>query len=249
MIKIENLNLSFGEKHILKDVNLFCEKGKTLVIIGTSGAGKSTILKCVSGLLKPQSGSIYFDNQDILKLNEKELDKIRHKIGMVFQYSALFDYLTVFDNVAFGLRKNTKMSEAEIEEECMEKLRLLNLSHTRDNFPDELSGGMKKRVALARTLVMKPEIILYDEPTSGLDPVTTGATNNLINFGKTDLGMTSLVVSHDLLTINNVADYVAFIVGGEIIFFGTYKELQESDNPYVIQFMNGYTEGPIKTIG
>ena len=249
MIKIENLNLSFGEKHVLKNVSLNCDKGKTLVIIGTSGAGKSTILKCICGLLKPQSGSIWIKNKDILKMNKKELSQIRNKIGMVFQYSALFDYLSVFDNVAFGLRKNTKKSEEEIEQICMDKLTLLNLSHTRDNFPDELSGGMKKRVALARSLVLEPEVILYDEPTSGLDPITTGATNNLINFGKNNLGMTSLVVSHDLQTINNVADNVAFIHAGEIIFFGTYKELKESNNPYVIQFMNGYTEGPIKTIG
>ena len=249
MIKIENLNLSFGDKHILKNVNLNCDKGKTLVIIGTSGAGKSTILKCICGLLKPQSGAIWIDGQNILKLNKKELSQVRHKIGMVFQYSALFDYLSVFDNVAFGLRKNTKKSEEEIEKICMEKLTLLNLSHTRDLFPDELSGGMKKRVALARSLVMEPEVILYDEPTSGLDPITTGATNNLINFGKNKLGMTSVVVSHDLLTINNVADSVAFIHAGEIIFFGTYKELKESDNPFVVQFMHGYTEGPIKTVG
>lgn len=249
MIKIKNLNLSFGEKHILKDVSLECDKGKSLVIIGTSGAGKSTILKCICGLLRPQSGAIYIDGQDILKLSLKELNNVRHKTGMVFQYSALFDYLTVFDNVAFGLRQNTKKSEEEIEQICMEKLTLLNLSHTRDNFPDELSGGMKKRVALARTLVMEPAIILYDEPTSGLDPITTGATNNLINLGKNQLGMTSVVVSHDLLTINNVADYVAFIHEGRIIFYGTYEELISSDNPYVVQFMNGCTEGPIKTIG
>ena len=249
MIRIENLNLSFGDKHILKNVNLHCDKGKTLVIIGTSGAGKSTILKCICGLLKPQSGSIFIGDVNISKLNDKELDKIRHKTGMVFQYSALFDYLTVFDNVAFGLRKNTKKSEQEIEEICMEKLTILNLSHTRNLFPDEISGGMKKRVALARTLVLEPEVILYDEPTSGLDPITTGATNNLINMGKNDLGMTSIVVSHDLLTINNVADLVAFIHQGEIIFFGTYEELCSSNNPYVVQFMNGKTEGPIKTIG
>lgn len=249
MIKIENLNLSFGDKHILKDVSLECDKGKSLVIIGTSGAGKSTILKCICGLLRPQSGAIYIDGQDILQLSLKELNKVRHKTGMVFQYSALFDYLTVFDNVAFGLRQNTKKSEAEIEQICMEKLTLLNLSHTRDNFPDELSGGMKKRVALARTLVMEPAIILYDEPTSGLDPITTGATNNLINLGKNQLGMTSIVVSHDLLTINNVADYVAFIHEGRIIFYGTYEDLVSSDNPYVLQFMNGQTDGPIKTIG
>ncbi|MBQ0105126.1 MAG: ABC transporter ATP-binding protein [Armatimonadetes bacterium] len=249
MIKIENLNLSFGENHILKDVSIYCEKGKSLVIIGTSGAGKSTILKCICGLLKPQSGKIIIDGQDILRMNRKELEKVRHKTGMVFQYSALFDYLSVYDNVAFGLRKNTKKSEEEIEKICMEKLSLLNLAHTKDKFPDELSGGMKKRVALARTLVMEPAIILYDEPTSGLDPITTGATNNLINFGKNELGMTSVVVSHDLLTINNVADYVAFIHEGQIIFSGTYKELINSDNPYVVQFMNGKTDGPIKTIG
>lgn len=249
MITLENINLSFGDRHILKDVSFHCDKGKSLVVIGTSGAGKSTILKCICGLLRPQSGNIIIDGQNILNLNDKEFSKFRHKTGMVFQYSALFDYLTVFDNVAFGLRKNSKKTEEEIEHICMEKLTLLNLSHTRNNFPDELSGGMKKRVALARTLVMEPDIILYDEPTSGLDPITTGATNNLINLGKNQLGMTSVVVSHDLLTINNVADYVVFLHEGSVIFSGTYNELISSDNPYVIQFMNGYTEGPIKTIG
>jgi len=249
MIRVENLNLYFCDKHVLKDVSLSIETGKTLVIIGTSGAGKSTILKCISGLLKPQSGSIFIDDVDLTKLSNKEMREIQHKIGMVFQYSALFDYLTVYENVSFGLHKNTKLPEEKIREIVIDKLTILNLSDTLDLYPDELSGGMKKRVALARSLVLEPEIILYDEPTSGLDPITTGSTNNLINLGKKDLGMTSIVVSHDLLTINNVADKVVFIHEGQIVYSGDYADMKKSDNPYLYQFMNGLSTGPILTIG
>ena len=248
MVELRDINLYFGKNHVLKDVNLDIETGKTLVIIGTSGAGKSTILKCICGLLMPHSGEIVIKGQNILSLSENEIKSIRQKIGMVFQYSALFDYLTVFENVAFGLRKNTKLKEKEINKKVIESLTLVNLSHTVNMFPDELSGGMKKRVALARSLVMDPELLLYDEPTSGLDPITTSATNNLINMGKV-MGMTSIVVTHDIPTINSVADKVAFIYNGEIIYFGDYEYMLKSDNPYVIQFMNGLTEGPIATIG
>lgn len=248
MVDLIDVNLFFGDRHILKNINISIEKGKTLAIIGTSGAGKSTILKCICGIVIPRSGQIIFDGQDILLLNEKELRIVRKRIGMVFQYSALFDYLNVFENVAFGLRKNTNMTESEIHQIVIDKLTKVNLSHSVELFPNELSGGMKKRVALARSLVMEPDLLLYDEPTSGLDPITTAATNNLINMGK-EMGMTSIVVTHDIPTINSVADKVAFIHDGSIIYFGNYQDMIVSDNPYVIQFMNGLTEGPIATIG
>ena len=248
MVDLIDVNLFFGDRHILKNINISIEKGKTLAIIGTSGAGKSTILKCICGIVMPRSGQIIFDGQDILLLNEKELRIVRKRIGMVFQYSALFDYLNVFENVAFGLRKNTNMTESEIHQIVIDKLTKVNLSHSVELFPNELSGGMKKRVALARSLVMEPDLLLYDEPTSGLDPITTAATNNLINMGK-EMGMTSIVVTHDIPTINSVADKVAFIHDGSIIYFGNYQDMIVSDNPYVIQFMNGLTEGPIATIG
>lgn len=248
MVDLIDVNLFFGDRHILKNINISIEKGKTLAIIGTSGAGKSTILKCICGIVIPRSGQIIFDGQDILPLNEKELRIVRKRIGMVFQYSALFDYLNVFENVAFGLRKNTNMTEPEIYQAVIDKLTKVNLSHSVELFPNELSGGMKKRVALARSLVMEPDLLLYDEPTSGLDPITTAATNNLINMGK-EMGMTSIVVTHDIPTINSVADKVAFIHDGSIIYFGNYQDMIVSDNPYVVQFMNGLTEGPIATIG
>ncbi|MBP5273789.1 MAG: ATP-binding cassette domain-containing protein [Abditibacteriota bacterium] len=248
MIELRNVSLSFGDKQVLKDVSFGIESGKTLVVIGTSGAGKSTVLKCICGLARPQEGQILIDGLDVMKADEKTLRRIRSKIGMVFQYSALFDYLTVFENVAFGLRKHTALSEGEIREKVVETLSMVNLSHTLDMLPSELSGGMRKRVALARSLVMEPSFLLYDEPTSGLDPITTAATNKLINMGR-DLGKTSLVVTHDIPTINSVADKIVFIHSGSVIYEGFYNDMIKSDNPYVVQFMNGRTEGPIATIG
>ena len=248
MIELRDVHLSFGEKQVLKGVSFSIGSGKTLAVIGTSGAGKSTVLKCICGLVKPQSGSILIDGQDVMTADDKTLIKIRAKLGMVFQYSALFDYLTVYDNVAFGLRKHTSLSEKEIRDKVSEALSMVNLSHTMEMMPSELSGGMKKRVALARSLVLEPAFLLYDEPTSGLDPITTAATNKLINMGR-DLGKTSLVVTHDIPTINSVADKIVFIHSGTVIYEGLYDDMINSDNPYVVQFMNGRTQGPIATIG
>ncbi len=248
MIELKDVELSFGDKQVLNGVSFSIETGKTLVVIGTSGAGKSTVLKCISGLAKPQSGQILINGRDVMTADEKELREIRSQIGMVFQYSALFDYLTVFDNVAFGLRRNTDLSEAAIRDKVVEALSMVNLSHTVDMMPSELSGGMRKRVALARSLVLEPEYLLYDEPTSGLDPITTAATNKLINMGR-DMGKTSLVVTHDIPTINTVADKIVFIHAGRVIYEGLYRDMIQSDNPYVVQFMNGRIEGPIATIG
>ncbi|MBQ9358024.1 MAG: ABC transporter ATP-binding protein [Abditibacteriota bacterium] len=248
MIELKDVELSFGDKQVLNGVSFSIETGKTLAVIGTSGAGKSTVLKCISGLVKPQSGQILINGRDVMTADEKELREIRSQIGMVFQYSALFDYLTVFDNVAFGLRRNTDLSEAGIRDKVVEALSMVNLSHTVDMMPSELSGGMRKRVALARSLVLEPEYLLYDEPTSGLDPITTAATNKLINMGR-DMGKTSLVVTHDIPTINTVADKIVFIHAGRVIYEGLYRDMIQSDNPYVVQFMNGRIEGPIATIG
>ncbi|MBO4548339.1 MAG: ABC transporter ATP-binding protein [Abditibacteriota bacterium] len=248
MIELRDVHLSFGEKQVLKGVSFSIGSGKTLAVIGTSGAGKSTVLKCICGLVKPQSGSILIDGQDVMTADDKTLIKIRAKLGMVFQYSALFDYLSVYDNVAFGLRKHTSLSEKEIRDKVSEALSMVNLSHTMEMMPSELSGGMKKRVALARSLVLEPAFLLYDEPTSGLDPITTAATNKLINMGR-DLGKTSLVVTHDIPTINSVADKIVFIHSGTVIYEGLYDDMINSDNPYVVQFMNGRTQGPIATIG
>ncbi|MBR4748497.1 MAG: ATP-binding cassette domain-containing protein [Abditibacteriota bacterium] len=248
MIELRDVHLSFGDKHVLKGVSFGIDSGKTLAIIGTSGAGKSTVLKCICGLVRPQSGSILIDGLDVMTADDKTLKSIRAKLGMVFQYSALFDYLTVYDNVAFGLRKHTSLTEAEIRDKVAEALSMVNLSHTMEMMPSELSGGMKKRVALARSLVLEPAFLLYDEPTSGLDPITTAATNKLINMGR-DLGKTSLVVTHDIPTINSVADKIVFIHSGTVIYEGLYDDMINSDNPYVVQFMNGRTQGPIATIG
>ena len=248
MIELKGVELSFGDKQVLKGVSFSIETGRTLAVIGTSGAGKSTVLKCICGLARPQSGQILINGRDVMTASDRELKEIRGEIGMVFQYSALFDYLTVYDNVAFGLRRNTDLSEAAVRDKVTEALSMVNLSHTVNMMPSELSGGMKKRVALARSLVLEPKFLLYDEPTSGLDPITTAATNKLINMGRS-LGKTSLVVTHDIPTINSVADKIVFIHAGRVIYEGLYGDMIQSDNPYVVQFMNGRTEGPIATIG
>ena len=239
MITINHVNLTINERKILNDINLEIKKGETLVILGASGSGKSTVLKLMTGLIKPCSGSIFIKGVKADSLNEFEWNKLRKFMGMVFQYSALFDSMTVKENVAFGLRQHTKLKEQEIERIVKEKLNMVGLEGTEELYPSELSGGMKKRVSLARAVAMEPEIILYDEPTSGLDPIRSTDISLVIKNTQKIMKTTSVVVTHDLKSAEMIADRVAFLYKGTFIKMGTMKELMQSDDSRVRQFMHG----------
>lgn len=247
MINIKNLIIRHGTRDILKHVNLDVEKGKTLVVMGLSGVGKSTLLRAVIGLLKPHNGEIYIEGKDITKLSGEELDAIRRKIGMVFQSPALFDSLTVGENVAFGLREyKPNMPEEEVQQIVAEMLSIVDLEGRAHLYPSQLSGGMQKRASLARTIAVKPEIILYDEPTTGLDPIMSNVINTLINDLKKRFNATSVVVTHDLESAFTVGDKIAMLYNGKIVACGTTDEFKRSKDPVVQQFIRGNIEGPIK---
>jgi phospholipid/cholesterol/gamma-HCH transport system ATP-binding protein len=244
MIEIKNLHKSFGENQVLKGVNLNIETGKTTVVIGSSGCGKSVLLKHIIGLLKPDEGEIYIDGEEITRMEEKELYRIRNKFGFLFQGSALFDSMTVAENVGLGLSENTNKPQDEIDRIVAEKLELVDLSGTENLKPSELSGGMKKRVGLARALACNPEFILYDEPTTGLDPVTSDSIDQLIgSLAKNPkLQVTSIVVTHDIFSVYRVADTVAMMYDGVINFEGTPQELESTSDKIVREFLER-TEG------
>lgn len=238
MIKVTNMHKYFKDRHILKNINLDIAKGETLVIIGGSGSGKSTLLKLLIGLLKPEQGEIFIDGEEISKMDETQLDRIRLKMGMVFQYSALFDSMSVGDNVGFGLYEHSNLSKKRIQEIIEEKLNMVELSGFADFMPNELSGGMKKRVSLARAIAFEPEILLYDEPSSGLDPVTSARIDDLIVQMQKVLGVTSVVVTHDMKSAFYIADKIAMIYQGEIIAMGTPEEIKNFPDDRVQEFIN-----------
>lgn len=214
--------------------------------MGMSGVGKSTLLKCLGGLHRPTGGQLMIDGVDIARMPERDLEIVRRRIGMVFQYAALFDSLNVYQNVSFGIRRHTAMTEDEIAEVVRSRLAMVGLPGTEPMMPSELSGGMQKRVGLARALAMNPDIVLYDEPTAGLDPITSAAIAQLICKTRDELGVTSVVVTHDIPTIMKVANRVAMIHRGRIVASGTVEEMITSEDPLVKQFMTGSTEGPIQ---
>lgn len=239
LIKIRQLNVAFGERKILDDFNLDIRKGETLAVIGPSGAGKSTIIKLLTGLLKANSGQIEIMGQQVDDYTESQWDELRKRMGVVFQYSALFDFLTVGGNVAFGLHRHTKMPENEIQERVSELLGLVGMPGTENMLPSELSGGMKKRVGLARALAMNPEVVYYDEPTSGLDPVMTMTISRLIRKTQEQVGVTSILVTHDMESAYVAADRIAMLYKGKVAFVGTAEEIQNSTNPVVRAFIEG----------
>ena len=246
MIELKNISKSFNSHKVLDDLTLTIEKGQTKVIIGRSGCGKSVLLKHIVGLLKPDSGRVFIDGQEITNLKEKELDKFRMKIGMVFQGGALFDSMTVAENVGFGLIEHSRqIARKELLERTEEALCMVNLCGIQNLMPAELSGGMKKRVALARALCIRPEIILYDEPTTGVDPITADSINELIKSLHDKLKVTSIVVTHDMKSAYRVADTIAMLYQGKIIAEGTSEEIQNTSHPVVHQFVNGLATGPI----
>lgn len=244
-IQIQGVSKSFGEHRVLNELSLNINSGCTCVIIGRSGCGKSVLLKHIVGILRPDKGKILVDNKEVAGLTEKELNVIRMKIGMVFQGGALFDSMTVGENVGFGLIEHLKIPHRELLERIEESLCLVGLCGIGSLMPSELSGGMKKRVSLARALCIKPEIILYDEPTTGVDPITAASINELIKSLHDKLKVTSIVVTHDMVSAYTVADRIAMMYLGKIIAEGTPAEIQASTHPVVHQFINGLAQGPI----
>lgn len=245
MIQVINLNKSFGDNHVLKDLNLNIEAGITEVVIGRSGCGKSVLLKHIIGITKPDSGQVIVFGQDVSKISAKELNRLRLSFGMLFQGSALFDSLTVYENVGFNLIEHTDFDSQTIAKRVKEALALVGLEGIEDLRPAELSGGMKKRVGLARAICMKPEVMLYDEPTTGVDPIMADAINDLIIDLHDKLEITSIVVTHDMVSAYKVANKISMLYDGKIIQTGTPEEIKNTDNPIVKQFITGAAEGPI----
>jgi len=246
-IEIKNLRKAFGKKVVLDGVDVEIKQGESLVVIGGSGTGKSVLIKCIQGILTPDEGSIKIDGQDIVQLSRKEAEQSYSKMGMLFQGAALFDSLTVWENVAFGLIENKKMPRKQAKSEAIRVLRQVGLApDVADLSPSELSGGMQKRVGLARAIATKPEIIFFDEPTTGLDPIMSDVINDLIIESVKGLGATALTITHDMASARKIADKIAMLYKGKIIWQGTVKEMDKTDNPYVQQFINGCSQGPIK---
>jgi len=245
MIEIQGLSKYFNEHKVLDGLSLKINTGSTCVIIGRSGCGKSVLLKHIVGILKPDKGKIFIEGKEVEKLKESELNSLRMKISMVFQGGALFDSMTVGENVGFGLIEHTRIGYKELMERIEESLALVDLSGVANLMPSELSGGMKKRVALARAICIKPEIILYDEPTTGVDPITADSINELIRSLHDKLKVTSIVVTHDMKSAYTIADRIAMMYQGKIIAEGTAQEIQNTQHAVVYQFINGLAKGPI----
>lgn len=245
IIEIKDLYRSFNNLQVLQGVNLTIEKGETIVIIGRSGCGKSVLLKHIIGILKPDSGQVIVDGVDITQLGEYELNEYRKRFGMLFQGAALFDSLNVRENVAFGLEEHMTLPQEELSHRVREYLSMVGMEGVEDKKPAELSGGMRKRVGLARAIAMSPEFILYDEPTTGVDPIMGDIINDLILKLHDQLKVTSIAVTHDMVSAYKIADRIAMLYNGKIIFSGSPEEIKETQNPIVRQFITGSGEGPI----
>ncbi|MDB2682809.1 ABC transporter ATP-binding protein [Alphaproteobacteria bacterium] len=246
-LELKNVKKAFGDNKVLNGVNLKVETGKSMVVIGGSGTGKSVMLKCVLGLLNPDSGSILLDGKETVGVNNRDRDQIMHKFGMLFQGAALFDSLKVWENIAFRLVQNKMMNRKDARDLAIEKIISVGLRpDVVDLYPAELSGGMQKRVGLARAIAANPEIIFFDEPTTGLDPIMAEVINELINKSVKELGATALSITHDMQSVRKIADHVAMIHEGEILWTGTVEEMDTCDNEYVQQFIHGRADGPIQ---
>lgn len=245
MIEVIDVHKSFGELQVLRGVNLSVEKGESMTVIGGSGSGKSVLLKHIIGLLFPDKGRVIVDGQSLNDLDEYGLNELRKKFGMLFQMAALFDSLTVWENVGFSLKQHTNLSDKEIRKIATEKLALVGLKDVEDKMPAELSGGMKKRVGLARAICMDAAIILYDEPTTGLDPIAADAINDLIVDLRKKLGVTSVTITHDMHSAYKISDRIAMLYKGEILEIGTPDQIRNTTNPIVHQFITGSAVGPI----
>jgi len=252
MIELRNVYKSFNGSqgaaphHVLRGVNLTVEAGEGMVVIGGSGTGKSVILKHIIGLINPDQGEVIIDGVNLADLSAEELSDFRKRFGMLFQGAALFDSLTVWENIGFGLREHSRLPKDAIMEIVKAKLAMVGLRGIEHKMPNDLSGGMKKRVGLARAIAMNPKIILYDEPTTGLDPIMSDVINNLISEMNRNLSVTSLTITHDMKSAYKIANKIAMLYQGEILEVGTPEEIQTSKNPVIQQFINGSSEGPIR---
>jgi phospholipid/cholesterol/gamma-HCH transport system ATP-binding protein len=245
MITLRDVHKQLAGQAVLNGVDLEIERGETMVIIGRSGSGKSVTIKHMVGLLRPTRGTVLVDGTDVTALDKTGIFALRRKFGVLFQSGALINWLSVYDNVALPLREHTKLGADEIEKKTLEKLRLVELDEHGDKMPSDISGGMKKRAGLARAIVLDPEILLYDEPTSGLDPVLASRINRLIIDVKEKLGVTSVVVTHDMDSAYKIADRIAMLYEGRIVQVGTPDEIRKSNDPVVRQFVEGRIEGPM----
>jgi len=245
VISLKNVSKSFQGKKIINDVSFDIISGETFVIMGCSGSGKSTLLRLMTGAIRPDKGNIFIKGKDISRISSEELDEVKKGFGMLFQYSALLDSLTVEENIALPLKEHTKLADDIIKIIIKMKLSLVGLKGYEKHYPSQISGGMRKRVGLARAIALDPDIVFYDEPTSGLDPVVGGVIDKLVKDLSSKLLITSVVVTHDMQSVFNIADRVAMIHKGELVGLGTADEIKASANPYIQQFINGRPEGPI----
>ena len=245
VVQFDDVRLAFGENEVLKGVNLRADPRERLVILGQSGSGKSTILRLILGILKPTGGDVRFRGLNVARMGRRRLNRMRQKIGMVYQYSALVSSLSVRDNLALPLEELTDKSRAEIDELIAQKLELVGMADARDKMPAELSGGMRKRIGLARGIIMDPELILYDEPTAGLDPVISSVIDELIVTLSDEIGATSIIVTHEMESAFKIATRMAMLFDGHIIADDTPERFKNLDDPVVAQFISGSTEGPI----
>jgi len=248
MIRIRGLKKRLGLKQVLDGVDLDIQAGETVVVMGRSGSGKSVLLKHIIGLMVPDAGNIEVEGVEIVGMGERELDAVRRRFGMLFQSAALFDSLTVGDNVGLGLREHLRLPDAEVRKRVAERLAWVGLASVEGMKPAPLSGGMRKRVGLARAVAMDPQYILYDEPTTGLDPITADAIDQLIRSLQKRLGVTSIVVTHDMTSAYKVADRMVMLHEGKIVFSGTPQETRTTTNPVVHQFVEGSSTGPIRAL-
>ena len=238
IVVLDNVRKQFGDAEVLKGVNLVCRRNETTCIVGGSGAGKTTLLRLIVALEKPTSGRILIDGEDIVPMGDRELNRVRQKFGMVYQYAALLDSISVLDNVAFPLVEHTKLSASEIREKVLDKLKILGLNESAlSKYPAELSGGMRKRVGLARALMLEPHILVYDEPTSGLDPLTSRTVDDLIEETRRRFGVTSLVITHDIASCFRIADQAVLLDQGRVVAHGTPEDLAHGDNEKAREFV------------
>ncbi len=245
LVELRDISLAFGEKEILKNVSLVAGRRERIVLLGQSGGGKSTILRLILGILAPTGGTVKFNGADVTRMRRRRLNKMRQKIGMVYQYSALISSLSVRDNLALPLEELTDKTRAEIDELVELKLEMVGMADAKDKMPSELSGGMRKRIGLARGIMMDPELILYDEPSAGLDPVISAVIDELIIELSEKIGATSIIVTHELESAFKIATRVAMLYKGEILAEGTPEEIRSSEDAVVTQFISGSTQGPI----
>lgn len=248
MIEAADLHKSFNNNRVLRGLNLTVNKGETMVVIGGSGCGKSVLLKHIIGILKPDNGMVLIEGKDISRMDERELNELRKRFGMLFQGAALFDSMQVWENVGFSLKEHKRLPAGEVRKIASEKLSLVGLKDIEDLMPSELSGGMRKRVGLARAIAMDPDILLYDEPTTGLDPIMADVINELIVMLKKTLCVTSVVITHDMVSAYKIADRIAMLYDGLIWGIGTPDEIKGSSDPVIRQFITGSSEGPIKAV-